>query len=181
VKQNAMKNAARASRPPDVGIGRLLRRAHMAFSRELRDRLTVHQITIGEFTHLDRLWTEDGLNQTELSHRVGIETASSTAILESLEKRGYIRRERDSGDRRNINVHLKPAGRELKRKLLACAKEVNLIARRGLPELDVIKFFSLLSAIADNLERHNSKIASREFRSSQRVKLFPVARRQQAE
>ncbi len=139
----------------------MLRRAHMAFKLELRDRLAVHKVTFGEFIHLDRLWAEDGLNQTELSRRVGIATASSTAILGSLEKRGYIRRERDGNDRRNIRIYLKPAGRKLERKLLACAREVNLIARMGLSEADLSAFFSLLGTVASNLERRNAKLAAR--------------------
>lgn len=161
-----------ASLPPDLGIGRLLRRAHMAFSIKLRDRLAEHEMTFGEFAHLDRLWAEDGLNQTELSHRVGIETASSTAILSSLEKRGYIHRERDDNDRRNLKVYLKPAGRKLKRTLLICANEVNLIARNGLSDADILTFFLLLNKITDNLERVNAKSAASAGRRTRRAKLI---------
>ena len=44
----------------------------MAFSREFRARLADRGFTFGEFIHLERLWQEDGLNQKELSRRVGI-------------------------------------------------------------------------------------------------------------
>src|SRR5688572_32905423 len=84
------KSPTRQTRPPAIGIGQLLRRAHMAFSREFRARLAEHGFTFGEFIHLERLWDEDGLNQKELSRRVGIASASSTQIIEVLEKRGLI-------------------------------------------------------------------------------------------
>ena len=145
--QSSEKNAL-----PPIGIGKLLRRAHMAFSREFRDRLKVHDVGFSEFVHLERLWTEDGLNQTALSQRVGIENASSTAVLDTLEKRGYIRRERDPRDRRNIRVYLTPAGSRLQSKLVACAQAVNLIARRGMSKKDVRSFFLLMEVIVSNLE-----------------------------
>jgi MarR family transcriptional regulator for hemolysin len=159
-----------AVRPPAIGIGKLLRRAHMAFSRELRLRLAAHDVSFGEFIHLEKLWYEDGLNQTEISRRVGIETASSTAILDLLERRGFVRRVRNGSDRRNINVFLNPPGEKLRDRLLGCAKAVNLIARRGLKEREVLTFFALMTKIADNVEKASSnRGAARRKRSAGRA------------
>lgn len=147
-----LKVRRKATSPPNIGIGKLLRRAHMAFSRQFRLRLQSHGVTFGEFIHLEKLWHEDGLNQTEISHRAGVETASSTAILDRLEKRGYVTRERNGADRRNINVFLRPDGIALKSRLLACAKSTNSIARTGLSEREILSFFRLMGRIVDNLE-----------------------------
>jgi DNA-binding MarR family transcriptional regulator len=140
------------NKPPAIGIGKLLRRAHMAFSRELRLRLATHDVSFGEFIHLEKLWYEDGLNQTEISRRVGVETASSTTTLDRLEKRGFVRRVRNGADRRNINLFLTGSGADLRDKLLGCAKTVNLIARSGLTKREVATFFELMAKIAQNLE-----------------------------
>jgi DNA-binding MarR family transcriptional regulator len=154
--------ARKASTPdngniPDVGIGKLLRRAHIAFSRELRLRLNEQGVTFGEFIHLEKLWYEDGLNQTEISRRAGIETASSTKTLELLETRGFVRRVRNGSDRRSINVFLTPRGAGLETKLLACAADVNAIARQQLTKSDVLAFFSLMEKIAENLDKRSAK------------------------
>ena len=146
--------------PPTIGIGKLLRRAHMAFSRELRLQLAVHDISFGEFIHLEKLWYEDGLNQTEISRRVGVETASSTTTLDRLEKRGFVRRVRNGDDRRNINVFLNPTGARLQEKLLGCAKMVNLIAREGLKEREILAFFKIMEKIVTNLETPEMKSIS---------------------
>jgi DNA-binding MarR family transcriptional regulator len=151
---------------PPVGIGKLLRRSHLAFSKILRDRLKDQGITFSEFVHLERLWYNDGLNQTELSRRVGIETASSTSVLDTLEKRGYIRRERDPNDRRNIRIFLKPAGAELEARLLECAARINAIARDGLSKADITAFFRITSAIAENLEAHNRGVSASRDKSN---------------
>jgi len=149
--------------PPTIGIGKLLRRAHMAFSRELRLRLAAHDISFGEFIHLEKLWYEDGLNQTEISRRVGVETGSSTTTLDRLEKRGFVRRVRNGDDRRNINVYLNASGAKLQEKLLGCAKTVNLIARQGLTERDILAFFKMMEKIASNLEKTGEKPTSRRL------------------
>jgi len=150
-----------ATQPPPIGIGKLLRRSHLAFSKIFRDRLKDHGVSFSEFVHLERLWYDDGLNQTELSRRVGIETASSTAVLDALEKRGYIRRERDARDRRNVRVFLEPAGAEIEAKLLDCAAGINAIAREGLSKADIAEFFRIGAIIAGNLEAQ-SRRASRK-------------------
>lgn len=141
-----------AAQPPLIGIGKLLRRSHLAFSKIFRDRLKDHDVSFSEFVHLERLWYDDGLNQTELSRRVGIETASSTTVLDALEKRGFIRRERDARDRRNVRVFLEPAGAEIEAKLLECAARINAIARQGLSKADIAAFFRIMAVIAGNLE-----------------------------
>lgn len=158
------------SNPPPIGIGKLLRRSHLAFSKIFRDRLKEYGVTFSEFVHLERLWYDDGLNQTELSRRVGIETASSTTVLDTLEKRGYIRRERDARDRRSVKVFLEPAGREFEAKLLGCAAEINAIAREGLSRSDIATFFRIASVIAGNLEAYNRGNAENRDKSNARVR-----------
>jgi MarR family transcriptional regulator, organic hydroperoxide resistance regulator len=140
-------------RPPAIGIGKLLRLAHMAFSREFRIRLARHGVTFGEFVHLERLWDEDGVTQTELSHRVGIVTASSTQIIGTLEKRGFISRKRNHQDRRHINVFLTTTGRRLEQTLLSCARETNRIARSGLSAAEILSLFASIGKIIQNLEK----------------------------
>ena len=92
----------------------------------------MHGVTFGQFQHLRNLWVEDGLTQAELSRRIGIEMASSTAILDSLEAAKLITRVRNAADRRKINVFLTPAGAALEKALMACAADANKRASKGL-------------------------------------------------
>ena len=136
---------------PRVGLGALLRNADITFNRALREELARHDVSFSQFQHLWQLWQSDGLAQVELSRRIGIETASSTAVIDQLEKRGLIARERDPRDRRRINVTLTPAGRALQRPLTDCAAQVNAIARRGLTQAQVAMLFDLVETIIGNL------------------------------
>src|SRR5579862_2941460 len=119
----------RMTTAPRVGIGRLLREASAAFNRVFRMRLAPLGVTYGQFQYLQSLWDEDGLTQTELTRRVGVEIAASTAILDSLEARKFIRRERNPTDRRKLHVYLTPAGAAMKDALMACAVATNMTAR----------------------------------------------------
>jgi DNA-binding MarR family transcriptional regulator len=138
-------------RPPAIGIGMLLREADMGFNRHLRQELAAHAVTFGQFQHLRNLWVENGLTQAELSRRVGIEMASSTAILDSLEAEGLITRERNATDRRKINVFLTPAGAALKKPLMARAAKANRRARRGLTDAELASVFTHVGRIIENL------------------------------
>jgi DNA-binding MarR family transcriptional regulator len=137
---------------PDVGLGVLLREADFAFNRVLRRKLAAHGITFSQFQHLRHLWDQDGLSQTELSRRIGIERASSTLVIDALDKAGLIRRERDRGDGRKLTVFLTEAGAALRPDLWACARETNARAREGLSDAEVATVFRCLSRMVRNLE-----------------------------
>jgi MarR family transcriptional regulator, organic hydroperoxide resistance regulator len=130
----------------------LLREADMAFNRYLRLELAAHQVTFGQFQHLRNLWVENGLTQAELSRRVGVEMASSTAILDSLEAEGLITRLRNATDRRKINVFLTPAGAALEKPLMACAADANKQARRGLTDAQLATVFEHVGRIIENFK-----------------------------
>ena len=149
---NTRRRALGAPRAvPRVGLGVLLRTADMAFNRVLREELGRHEVTFSQFQHLWQLWKDDGVAQVELSRRIGIETASSTEVLDQLERSGLIRRRRDPSDRRRINVTLTTAGRALQRPLTECAAAVNALARKGLSNQDVSTLFAIMDTIIDNL------------------------------
>jgi DNA-binding MarR family transcriptional regulator len=136
---------------PEVGIGMLLRDANIAFNRVLRAHLAEFAINFGQFQHLRQLWEQDGMSQVELAERIGIAKAASTSVLDALERRGLIRRERDTTDRRRALVFLTPAGAALREPLWDCARAANVTARDGLTNQDVAILFDLVGRVCGNL------------------------------
>ena len=143
---------------PGVGLGVLLRNAEMNFNRVLRDELARHNVTFSEFQHLWQLFGAGGndprtrsMTQAELSRRIGIRTASSTAVIDQLARRKLIRRERDPNDRRRINVSLTPAGQALEKPLTECAVAVNALARKGLSKAEIDLLADILRRVMRNL------------------------------
>ncbi|HTH98204.1 MAG TPA: MarR family winged helix-turn-helix transcriptional regulator [Stellaceae bacterium] len=133
-----------------TGLGKLLKTAHGHFNMALRDRLAMHDISFSQFQHLFALWRADGINQTEISGRIGITTASSTHVLNTLEQMELIRRERSDDDRRNVQVYLTPAGHALREALEGEAAIVNERAQRGLTLEEIMTLRALLARVIAN-------------------------------
>ena len=151
------RTRARGARLPARGIGRMLREGHRAFNYALAGRLAPHGISLGEWLHLRTLWEEDGLTQVDLAGRIGIEKASSTPVLDSLESQGLIRRVRSKTDRRKSHVFLTRAGKALKATLVPHAVAVNVLARRGLSARELAAFIRVLETMVKNLRRYPAR------------------------
>lgn len=133
-------------------LGYLVRHAHRAFARVLSERLLEHDISSGQWTALRALWREDGYSQVELAQRIRVEKASLTALLESLEKKGLIRRERCEEDKRRWNVHLTKPGHALEAVLMPIAPEIEKLAIKGLTKDESATLRKLLVKVWNNLE-----------------------------
>ncbi len=147
-----LKDGQKPAAIPLYGIGALLDRAARAFTNVMTARLRPHRITIGQWKHLRTLWEEDGLTQVELCRRLGIQKASSTSVLGSLMRRKLVHRLRDSQDKRKFKIYLTAEGRSLRQTLTDIVAGLNRESRKGLAERDVLAFFRVGRAIAENLK-----------------------------
>ena len=73
-----------------------------------RENLTVTQLRL-----LGHLRDREGLSNAELADLLYVTRPSVSALLERLERGGFIRREVSPNDRRGINIWLEPRGREV--------------------------------------------------------------------
>jgi DNA-binding MarR family transcriptional regulator len=124
--------------------------------RALQGRLARHAIPFGHWTFLRILWERDGLTQRELSEEAGVMEPSTFAAIRAMEELGYVRRVQRPENRKNVYVHLTPAGRALRRKLVPLARQVNRAAVRGVPASDVAATRRTLAAILENLGREDA-------------------------
>jgi len=140
--------------PAGIGLGGLLREAELAFSKVFRRELARHSVTVAQYQHLRLLWENDGITQAEIARHLGIETPSSTATLDSLEREGLVRRVRNRSDRRKVNVFLTERSLALRPALVECARRTNRVALEGIAESDVRRFFELARMLTGNLREH---------------------------
>ncbi|HEX6513440.1 MAG TPA: MarR family transcriptional regulator [Chloroflexota bacterium] len=61
--------------------------------------------------------SRDHANITELAERMQLDHHSTVGLIDRTEERGLVRREQDQEDRRQVNIHLTPAGESLLRHL----------------------------------------------------------------
>ena len=132
-------------------VGYQIRATHRALQRFLQSKIEPHGVTVGMWYFLRALWNEDGLNQRELSHRVGtMEPTTMSAIL-NMEKKGLVRRVQNKRDRRKWHVHLTPKGRALKAELIPLAREVVDTAVQSLSRKQVQQLLEGLAEVQKNL------------------------------
>ncbi len=109
------KQAQAAQEPIRFGplanyIGFHLRRAQNVSFQAVARRIGQADFTPGLYALLTLIEQNPGITQTALSRADGRDKSSLTPALNGLEKRGLIRRERITGDKRSYALHLTPAG-----------------------------------------------------------------------
>jgi DNA-binding MarR family transcriptional regulator len=136
---------------PSNSIGYLTRIAFRAFSRALEVRTAPHGVSSGQWRFLRVLWREDGLTQRELSRRVGMREPTTVIALKSLERSGFVTREKNVEDRRKVHVFLTPQAKALQPILLPAVAEVNRVAIAGLSKDEVAVLRKALIQVGRNL------------------------------
>lgn len=93
------------------GISLALR--HFVLNWESYRGVVADELGIGttELIALGHLYEFGSQTPTELGHRTGLSSGSVTALLDRLEKAGYITRQQNPEDRRSLIVGANPAGR----------------------------------------------------------------------
>jgi MarR family 2-MHQ and catechol resistance regulon transcriptional repressor len=88
-------------------------RAAESLAGRLQAQVTAEGLTGSQFGVLEALLHLGPLCQRELGEKLLKSTGNITMVVDNLEKRGLVRRERSAQDRRYITVHLTDEGRQL--------------------------------------------------------------------
>lgn len=136
---------------PHDRLAHLVRDAGRAYSRALQLRLAQHEVSFGHWTFLRILWESDGLTQSELSLQAGVMEPTTFTAMKKMESLGYITRRHSPENKKNLYVHLTPKGRQLKKRLVPLAEEVNRVSVVGISDDEVAMTRRVLLSILSNL------------------------------
>jgi DNA-binding MarR family transcriptional regulator len=136
---------------PNDRLAHLVRDAGRAYTRALQLRLADYGVPFGHWAFLRILWECDGLTQRELSDRAGVMEPTTFAAMKTMEALGYIERRQLPENKKNMYVHLTPAGRALKKKLVPLAEDTNQVSIQGLSASDIQTTRRVLLTILSNL------------------------------
>jgi len=126
-------------------------RIRKAIRREFDARAAGLEITAAQFLVLRRLWEGDGILASTLARDVCSDGSTITGLLDRLEVKSLIRRERSRQDRRAVQVFLEPAGRELKTPLMEIIHALNEQALEGFGAEERERLARMLERIGENL------------------------------
>ena len=107
------RSAAAATRESFIPLMRALVRAYQAFERYSSSHIRELGLTPPQFDVIATLGNTQGMPMYKLGEETLITKGTLTGIIDRLEKKGLVRREVDSEDRRCFNVVLTPEGERL--------------------------------------------------------------------
>lgn len=90
--------------------GHLVRRAHQRTVALFMEETAGFDVTPVQFAILHELLAQPGEDQVTLASRVAFDAATSGSVIGRLEKRGWVRREADTRDRRRKLLWITPEG-----------------------------------------------------------------------
>jgi MarR family transcriptional regulator, organic hydroperoxide resistance regulator len=122
--------------------------ANLAFGRAYKPILEALGLTYTQYIAMVALSEEDDQTVGVLGEKLFLESNTLTPILKKLESNGYIRRQRDPADERQVRISLTPAGRRLLEKDLGSP----LIEATGLGD-DFPAVQKTVTRLRDNLMR----------------------------
>ena len=123
-------------------------RAHRRRANDLLGELGLH---VGQEYTLDALWRGEELSQTELARQVGVQKATMTVTLRSLERDGLVERRRDSADERVMKVRATERGMALREPVYAAWRQLEDETTAGLSAAERKTLGRLLVNVQRNL------------------------------
>jgi len=116
-----------ASPPPlrlDDQVCFALYSTSLAMNKLYRRLLRPLGLTYPQYLVLLVLWENEPLSVSQIGDRLFLDSATLTPLLKRLESQGVVNRIRNSGDERQVDIHLTAAGRQLKSKALGIPVEI---------------------------------------------------------
>jgi len=111
--------------------------ATIAVNRTYKPMLDAFGLTYPQYLVLSTLWEEDRLAISAIADRLSLESSTITPLVKRLESAGYLTRERNPKDERQVIVSLTGKGQSL-REETACLTDT-LLDRSGMTPEQLIK------------------------------------------
>jgi DNA-binding MarR family transcriptional regulator len=124
--------------------------ANLAFGRAYKPILDALGLTYTQWIIIVSLWEQDDQSVKSLGDKLFLESNTLTPILKKLESLGYLRRQRDPADERQVILSLTDAGRALREK----GAQRTLVLATGLEPEEFARTQKTVTKVRDNLIAH---------------------------
>jgi DNA-binding MarR family transcriptional regulator len=135
--------------PRDGGVAFLLAQLGAHAAALFAERIRPLQLTPPQAGVLRRLAQFPGQSQRELADALGMHAPRLVALIDELEDRGLVARDRDPGDRRNYAISLTDEGRRLLTELGRIAGQHEHAITASLDDKERAQLLALLRRIAE--------------------------------
>ena len=121
--------------------------ANLAFGKAYKPILDQLGLTYPQYITIIALWEEDHQTVSGLGEKLFLASNTLTPILKKLEAMGYLERQRDPEDERQVRVGLTKSGRRLREKGLS----MDLVEATGLAPDEFAKVQKAIVTLRNNL------------------------------
>ena len=121
--------------------------ANLAFGKAYKPILDELGLTYTQYVTIIALWEEDNQTVSGLGEKLFLESNTLTPMLKKLEAMGYLERQRDPEDERQVRVSLTKNGRRLREKAL----KMDLTEATGLAPDEFAKVQKAIVTLRNNL------------------------------
>lgn len=118
--------------------------------RDFLEHLEPYGLTPFHYLVLCCLWEEDGLSTSGIADKLKQLGATLTGVVDRMENRNLVYRERDPGDRRIVRIWLTDEGKRLMHVLPPIGAETIKKATKGISEAEQEAMLKLLDQVVDN-------------------------------
>jgi len=132
-------------------LGYRIKLLSQLLTRTFQEQLEPFGLTPFHWVVLCCLWKEDGLATCTLGERLQQVGGTLTGVIDRMEERGFVRRERDSHDRRIWRIWLTCAGKELETVLPPISRDLFEQAMTGISPPDQERLSQLIDRAIANL------------------------------
>jgi len=107
-------------------------------------------LTPEQWVILDNLLVQNGVSQTELASKSYKNAPTVSRIIDVLERKGYVERQRFENDRRRYKIYLTSKGSETAERALPIAVELREQGWKGLTEEQYDVFIEMIETVFKN-------------------------------
>jgi DNA-binding MarR family transcriptional regulator len=137
---------------PNTSVGFLIKRCGVLITQIAERRFESQPVSLTQWITLMTLTRFEHLSPTQLSAELGHDMGALTRVVDDLERRGLVRRERSRRDRRAVEIAVTAAGRRAadgcKRLIVELLNE--LVAPFSAPEISTL--IGLLQRVMGHLQ-----------------------------
>ena len=95
---------------------------------------------------------KDGLYQTQIANILGKDRPNITRMIDILETKGFIKREKDDSNRRILKVYLTSKGKEKVDFAKPLKERMSVAQYKGMSDEEILTLVSLLRKVRKNIE-----------------------------
>lgn len=129
----------------------VMARAARALKGAIQVALEQHGVHAGQNFILERLWERDGQTPGEIAQAIGVEGPTVVRALQRMAAAGIVARKKHPTDRRQISIHLTPAGAKLRTLVPRALRQVEEQAFAQFSHAERTQLLELLERLDANL------------------------------